>query len=204
MGLSTGSKVIIAANKATPEELALALPARELTVNGTRYRLDVKLSKELLPHTRDAIWNILVTNMRDLRVYKASSLKWKPAAKKKEIFNRLSRFVLVFSEEEDAERLVAYTIFRFEHEDDFDILYCYELQVLQEAQRRGLGKVLMEQLVSVSKTWKIGKINLTVFLSNPGALKFYKTFGFVLDETSPGYGGEENEDDYEILAMPTS
>jgi hypothetical protein len=58
---------------------------------------------------------------------KNSSFGWDPEKKQKEIFHSLSRFLLVYDEEDI---LVAFTMFRFEHEKDEDIVYwCISISV---------------------------------------------------------------------------
>jgi hypothetical protein len=51
--------------------------------------------------------------------YSGSSFGWDPAAKLTELFDPLSRFILVLFEE----RLVAFAMFRFEYEDYHNLLY---------------------------------------------------------------------------------
>ena len=51
---------------------------------------------------------------------KNSSFGWEPEAKRKELFHSLSRFILVYDEENT---LLAFLMFRFEHEYEEDLLY---------------------------------------------------------------------------------
>lgn len=55
---------------------------------------------------------------------------WDPKSKKEEIFNKYSRFLLVTPQEEDSEskredKLLAYSIFRFERDEERNAIYVY-------------------------------------------------------------------------------
>ncbi len=54
---------------------------------------------------------------------KNSSFGWDPVEKRKEIFHSLSRFIVVHDEED---MLLAYIMFRFEHDNDEDLAYWYD------------------------------------------------------------------------------
>lgn len=105
--------------------------------------------------------------------YAASSFGWNPMDKRKEMFHAKSRVLTVFKEMD----LVAYCMFRFEVEESSGVLYwyqsrlvdvnvlitrSYELQVSSTVRRRGLGKMLMQQLWKIGSSWKMEKIMLTV------------------------------------------
>ncbi|KAJ6503477.1 acyl-CoA N-acyltransferase [Mycena vitilis] len=187
MDLSTGSKTIEKANKAPASQLA-----KSVASNST-HTVKVLLAEGLDECTRGSVWSMFETNMRTM--YTASSFGWDPPHKKEELFNRLSRFILVYPTS-GTQSLVAFTAFRFEFEDDQNILYCYDIQVSKTSQRNGLGQALMNQLVQIGADFGLDKIMLTVFKGNKPALKFYKSFGFVMDADSPEDGDPE---DYRIL-----
>ena len=118
---------------------------------------------------------------------------WDPPSKKKELFHRNSRFVLLRrSQAQDGLELdqlheelpiLAYSMFRFEMEVGECVLYwygrlsmtsyllmehsstmcSYELQVTQSAQRGGMGKTLAGCLDAIARRWNMQKIMLTVF-----------------------------------------
>jgi N-alpha-acetyltransferase 40 len=123
--------------------------------------------------------------------YTKSSMGWDPPSKKQELFHRDSRFVLLRrSQAEDGLEhlheelpILAYSMFRFDMEDDECVLYwygrlsmtshssrgaliccaSYELQVSQSAQRGGMGKTLMGYLYDIARRWNMRKVMLTVF-----------------------------------------
>jgi len=56
--------------------------------------------------------------------YTNSSFGWDPDSKRQELFHTLARFILVYGDEEV---LSAFCAFRFEVEDEEDVLYLYVL-----------------------------------------------------------------------------
>ncbi|KAG5648048.1 hypothetical protein DXG03_007083 [Asterophora parasitica] len=168
-----------------------------------RYTLRVFLSAELNQAQKDVVWTIFEDNMRDL--YTNSSFGWDPPSKLEELFNKLSRFVLV---ETNDHTIVAFAMFRFEHEEDEDVLYCYDLQIHQSQRRTGLGTLLVQALEAIGTAWRMEKIMLTVFKANANAIKFYEAAGLAMDESSPNYlhEGETPDElevvDYDILSKP--
>ncbi|PBK77254.1 hypothetical protein ARMSODRAFT_270077 [Armillaria solidipes] len=138
-----------------------------------RHSFEVLTSSELSKQLREDIFAMLETNIRDF--YAQSSFGWDPTDKRKEMFDSLSRFVV--ARRPDTQALSGYTIFRFEHENDSDMLYCYELQVSNASRRSGLGRKLMDLLGSIGESWRMRKIMLTVFEANDVALAFYFALG---------------------------
>jgi len=57
-------------------------------------------------------------------------------------------------------------------------LYVHDVVILKEYRSKGLGKAMMQQLVSISKERGYCKITLEVREDNPAAQKLYKRFGF--------------------------
>ena len=99
---------------------------------------------------------------------------------------------------------MAFVHFRFEPNDDEkpteEVLYVYEIQVSDRAQRSGLGKRLMNIMELVALKNGMQKVMLTVFKMNGGAMKFYREkMKYAIDESSPSnFDGEVA--DYEILS----
>jgi ribosomal protein S18 acetylase RimI-like enzyme len=57
-------------------------------------------------------------------------------------------------------------------------LYVHDVVILKELRCKGLGKAMMEKLVSISKERDYCKIALEVREDNPAAQKLYKSLGF--------------------------
>ena len=100
--------------------------------------------------------------------------------------------------------VLAFVHFRFEPNDDEkpteEVLYVYEIQVSDRAQRSGLGRRLMNIMELVANKNGMRKVMLTVFKMNGGAMKFYREkMKYAIDESSPSnFDGEVA--DYEILS----
>jgi len=129
-----------------------------------------------------------------------------------ELFHRDSRFVIIrqrpqaAQDSPDADPLfaddipvMAYSMFRFDMEDDECVLYCYELQVSRSAQRGGIGKALMKCLYEIARGWKMQKVVLTVFKENHAAFLFYKAMGFDV-QSDEEWADEDKDVDYWIMS----
>ncbi|KAG1826006.1 acyl-CoA N-acyltransferase [Suillus subaureus] len=201
------SSAINKANKATSTQLeACILTSREL--NGARLHFVVKTSSELSDVERERIWNIFESNMH--LFYTTSSFGWNPRSKKEEMFHSHARLVLCSESIPSEFRIVAYTIFRFEREAKQDVVYwletpsssiekSYELQVTEESRGLGVGKLLMGSLFDIGSRWRMKNVMLTVFkVANSAASAFYRSLGFDLDSSSPGYAEEGDWQDEEL------
>ncbi|KAF9056235.1 acyl-CoA N-acyltransferase [Panaeolus papilionaceus] len=202
------SKVVRFANKASAQDIQSHLTS-EYKVSDWSVTLQVQHSTTLDETQRTSVWAIFETNMYNL--YVNSSFGWDPLAKRRELFDPLSRFILIYSESNA--KLVAFVMFRFEMEEEENIIYCYDIQVDSSLQGSGLGNKLLEELSTLCKVYNMRKVMLTVLHANTRALAFYQKIGFVIDSTSPGYitGKEterfadmedlmENKADYDIMS----
>ncbi|KIJ68373.1 hypothetical protein HYDPIDRAFT_106562 [Hydnomerulius pinastri MD-312] len=175
----------------------------------SRFSFSVKHASDLSNSQCDQMWHVFEENMYDL--YRSSSFGWNPRSKKAELFDRLSRFIIVHRGEglpgsPEGPDIIAYTSFRFDREEYQDVIYCYELQVSKDARRCGLGKLLTQMLLDIGAEWAMTKVVLTAFRANGAALLFYKSMGFSVDETSPDFpedseGWADDECDYSILSI---
>ena len=153
---------------------------------------------------REELFALYETNMKD---HYTANGGWKPAEKRNEIFDSLSRFLLVYSSPAPVDtttrrRILAFSVYKMEWDDEdepeFPVLYCYELQVCSSLQGHSIGEQLMNMLIVISDKLKMWKVMLTCFVSNPRALKFYRGLGFDTDCNSPiAHGFPAN---YEILS----
>lgn len=104
---------------------------------GPSISFSIAFSDDLEDGVRETIFKIFSDNMKSMyatfhssiayaspyrltALPESSELAWNEKRKRKQIFNSLSRFILVQSESKD---LVGFSLFRFEHEDEENMLY---------------------------------------------------------------------------------
>ena len=168
-------------------------------------------SSELSAETMQRCMNLFERNMGEM--YSRSSWGLDLHEKLKDFSHKHSRFLLVFdktnenSNESVGRSLVAFLNFRFCLNDDEHpecaVFYVYELQVEPSYRKAGIGRHLMAQAETMAAAGEMDKTVLTVFLSNSGAMEFYKRLGYCEDESSPRQNGDTAAD-YEILSKKTN
>ncbi|KAK4526641.1 hypothetical protein GAYE_SCF26G4557 [Galdieria yellowstonensis] len=129
--------------------------------------------------------------------YESAGL-WSASGKKAELRSDAARFLLVRSYPHM--NLVGFVHYRFTIENQENVLYIYELHIVDGYQGLGIGKKLVQVLETIGVRTKMKKIMLTVFKRNVDAVRFYKEkLGFSLDASSPEVFGDL-ECKYEILS----
>lgn len=90
---------------------------------------------------------------------------------------------------------------RFVIEEDVAVLYVYELQVDEKAQRKGLGKFLMLLCEALAKKAGASGVMLTVQKANEAASAFYAGAKYAVSMISPSKVDPwaADEYDYEIM-----
>ncbi|KAH9847356.1 acyl-CoA N-acyltransferase [Lenzites betulinus] len=197
------SKLTRKANKASAADIAevAGITATWQTFKGKPLRVRVATGPSLSKDLRKEVWDLWETNMRALM--EPSSFGWEPQEKRKELFHRNARFILVFEDDagEDAGgALTAFSKFRFEWDEleADDWLYCYELQVSEAYRNAGLGRFFVEKLTTIGKHWGMSKIMLTVLKSNAAARQFYGKTGFEVDPISPEHDSATKDDALQV------
>ncbi|KAF8610653.1 hypothetical protein BDV93DRAFT_517750 [Ceratobasidium sp. AG-I] len=120
---------------------------------------------------KQQIWNLFEHNMRD--IYKEANdpdLKWGPAKKKNELFNKKSRFILLEKEgtSDSESELEAFCMFRFDSEENDKginefIIYIYEIQVAEPLRGSGVCRRIFTALEKLGTAYKVDLIMLTCF-----------------------------------------
>ncbi|KZV71288.1 acyl-CoA N-acyltransferase [Peniophora sp. CONT] len=171
---------------------------RTMQGSNASYALQVAKATELTDSDRESIYSLWEANMKDFYM-QSTSQPFNPTEKREELFHPDSRFIVYRSGEDLSSTLAAYSMFRFDFEEDELVVYCYELQISKEHQRQGLGRSLMKTLLALKQKWSMKKVMLTVFKANQSAISFYQSIGFTLDlyAGSPDY---EDEEDYILMA----
>lgn len=147
-----------------------------------RYGLSTKVydPTTLSTDTLDTCFDLVRSNVSNL--YESSSWGWNPVAKRKEMTEAATRYIVV-SRGSD---IVAFLSFQMLLEDDTPVSYLYEVHTSTTWRSKGLGSLLLSALQTLSLANGINKVMLTVFTANKRAVSLYKDkFGFEVDESSP-------------------
>lgn len=155
-----------------------------------KHDLDLKVEykniSDLLPEETKKVFDLLKTNMET--IYENSDWGWQDNSKLEELTQEDARFLIV---RDSTDNIVGFSHFQFDMENNYPILYCYELQVESAIQRKGVGKHLMSILTLIAYKFKMVKILLTVFKNNSAGMNFYRnSLRFGRDESCP-YDEEE-------------
>jgi ribosomal-protein-alanine N-acetyltransferase len=87
-------------------------------------------------------------------------------------------------------RIVGYVLFWL-LADEVDI---HNIAVHPDFRRRGLGRLLLDQVVAAARAHDAVRVTLDVRCSNTSAQRLYQTFGFVLQGLRKGYYSDNGED----------
>ncbi|KAK7557835.1 acyl-CoA N-acyltransferase [Phyllosticta citricarpa] len=139
------------------------------------------MSKADLTSCFDLIEN---TSLED---YKTSERGWKPKQKLAEMQEDNMQYLLSechrqFHEDNE---LAGFVSFMFTIEDDYPVVYIYEIHLGDSHRGCGLGRHLMNTVERCAKEGMVDKVMLTCFRKNSTALAFYTKLGFGEDEFSP-------------------
>ncbi|KAL7962022.1 acetyltransferase [Trichoderma compactum] len=168
------------------------------------YSLEFLSSRELSKDDFRTCFGIIETTSG--ADYKNSSVGWHPAMKRKEMKSPDLRYILV---KDDGGAVKGFTSLMPTFENHSPVLYCYEVHLLPELQGSGLGKHLMNQLITIAENIpSTKKVMLTCFTSNLNGLNFYEKLGFAKDDFSPRdrtlRGGKVVRPDYVVLSRGTA
>ncbi|KAF9916462.1 N-alpha-acetyltransferase 40 [Lobosporangium transversale] len=116
--------------------------------------------------------DLVESNMKEL--YMKSKDGWCREDKEEEMQDAISRYLITYHNNQP----VGMIHFQFVEEEtmvdrDAEVVYCFEIQVVPEYQRRGIGAYLIGLLELIGKATQMEKIMLTVFKANKDAIKFY-------------------------------
>jgi len=129
------------------------------------------------------------------RFYEQSNWGWKPKGKLNELKSKLAYYLIAQDQQQD--KIIGFCHFRFLLDDQRPVLYVYELQVLAEHRKLGLGSKMLDFLVLIARQSGMRHLMATVFTFNETSLAFFQKHGFKRDFTSPSVACEDA--DYVIL-----
>lgn len=162
--------------------------------NGIVADLIYRTSTQLTESEKKWALGLLKKNMQ--LKYEQSSWGWSETKKAEELFDEAAKFLIAKSANDGA--YLGFSHFRFDLDEGIEVLYCYELQLDNHLQRKGLGKFMMQILELIAFKNNMKKVVLTVLKNNNNS-KFFKAIGYELDESSP-VDDEEEVYPYEILS----
>ncbi|KAL1513998.1 hypothetical protein ABEB36_003329 [Hypothenemus hampei] len=162
--------------------------------NGIVANLIYKKSVDLNEFEKNWLFSLLKRNMQ--LKYEQCSWGWNEAKKLEELFDESARYLIAKNANDNS--YLGFSHFRFDLDEGIEVLYCYELQLDNHVQRKGLGKFMMQILELMAFKNNMKKVLLTV-LKNNNYSKFFRAVGYELDETSP-IDDEEATYPYEILS----
>lgn len=132
--------------------------------------------------------------------YAGTGLAWSNSDKRHELRAQAQRILLADGDAGD--KPLAFVSFRVDQydggKDGEAALYVYEVFVDERARRRGLARALMGVVEEIAKAAGVGRIVLTVLVSNESAIFLYRGLGFVADQSCPSRHGNA-EAKYQIL-----
>jgi len=131
--------------------------------------------------TMDWVFNLTKRNMETL--YESSEWGWRDKDKKEEL-NEEAAWYLMCKDKDGKD--CAFVHFRFDLEEECEVLYLYEVQMEKEVRRKGLGRFLVTVMSLMAKKYELQKVVCTVFQHNHDSMAFFKEkCRFEVDETSP-------------------
>ncbi|CAI4223228.1 unnamed protein product [Auanema sp. JU1783] len=137
-------------------------------------------------------FDLFKENMYDL--YTKSQWGWDPESKKQELGATTARYLVAYNATGDR---VGYAHYRFDVDHTAPVVYCYEIQVCEKYQKKGIGSLLIQTLENLCARTGMEKVMATVFAFNAKSLGFFHKLGYEADVTCP----DENRGlDYLILS----
>jgi len=199
--LNACHEVIKAANS-VDDPLAQWIAFQSFKKDSEELEIRCKKRENMSEDEISQVFTLVESNMKSL--YEASNWGWSEKEKKKEMTDELARYLLVT--ETGKTEIVGMVHFRFDlGDDDVEVLYCYEIQLLETFRGKGLGKRLMMALELMGKVAKMQKIVLTVFKANTKGINFFTgLLKYEIDCTCMTYDDPNNPQDYDYLIYSKS
>ncbi|KAI5754593.1 hypothetical protein M8J77_009820 [Diaphorina citri] len=178
---------VAAAQKIVSEAHKVDNPLEPFTVfktfkkNGLDLVIEYKKSTDLDAETKKWVWELEEKNMK--HSYEVCDIGWDPQGKHSEMFD--DRACYLVAKNGSSSTPVAFSHFRFDVDFGEPVLYCYELQLEKQVQRKGLGKFMMQVLELMAFKNNMSKVVLTTFKHNPDGLNFFYSLNYTVDDTSP-------------------
>ncbi|KAK9869308.1 hypothetical protein WA026_003058 [Henosepilachna vigintioctopunctata] len=192
MRISQAMQIVAQANKL--EDPLEPFPVfRKFSKNGINAELYVTRAVKLDESIKEWAFSLTKKNMQ--YKYEGCSWGWSDTKKLEELTDEAAWYLIAKSVDNGS--LLGFSHFRFDIDEGIEVLYCYELQLETNVQRKSLGKFMMQILELIAFKNNMRKVVLTVLKNNQYS-KFFKAINYELDESSPV---DDDEDyPYEILS----
>ncbi|KAF5275175.1 hypothetical protein FQR65_LT04207 [Abscondita terminalis] len=167
---------------------------KKFAINGLDVELFVRKVTDLEEPVKEWIFDLTKRNMQ--QIYDSCTWGWSDKKKREELMDEAAWYLIARMANG---KLLGFSHFRFCIDEGIEVLYCYELQLEVNIQRKGLGKFMMQILELMAFTNSMKKVVLTI-LKNNDSSHFFKTINYQLDDSSPIEDDDEEEYPYEILS----
>lgn len=192
----TASLQKVADANAVEDPLAPFVAFKKYDRSGLCVTLETKRVEDCDRDTVDWAFNLTKQNMQTL--YEQSDWGWNDRDKREEMTDGRAWYLVA---RDDEGKPVAFVHFRFDMEEDEEVLYCYEIQLEKAVRRKGLGKFMMQILELMAHRYGMLKVMLTTFKHNPEGQDFFrKKLKYEVDDINPEASLYEEEFSYLILS----
>ncbi|CAD5113671.1 DgyrCDS2831 [Dimorphilus gyrociliatus] len=177
--IAQSQKLVADANEIA-DPMTLIEPFRKFDRNGLTINISCEWAAKMDVKCRDWAINLTRKNMKEL--YEACEWGWNDKAKKSEMEEDAARYLIARDEKGDPQACVH---FRFDLDDDIEVVYCYEIQLEESVRRKGLGKFLMQILELLALKTGMKKVVATVLKHHVVSKSFFEKLKYQLDDTNP-------------------
>ena len=155
------------------------LQGLDILLPDPNYQLTALKTTDRSPLVQKWIFDSIKSNVSQ---FYDSSCPWLDQNKQEEILHPDMWNILVAREDCN----LGFVNFRFDMDEDYDVVYLYEVQVDPKAQRKGIGSLLVRIVESVARENNITKVVLTSHRNNLSSQRFFREkLGYTDDESSP-------------------
>ncbi|KAG5684201.1 hypothetical protein PVAND_013440 [Polypedilum vanderplanki] len=146
-------------------------------VDGRKIEIIFKMKAQLPDDFLKWCFRLTESNMSEL--YKVSLKGWMPNMKKSSLKRTWGRYIIV--KDVESKKDVAFVQFMFQVMNDRNTLRIYDLQIINELQGKGLGKILIGTLEKLCQVLNVEIILCKVLTNNHRAMAFFKKLKFERD-----------------------
>ena len=143
----------------------------------------------------DWVFDLEKRNMEE--IYR-NAWGWNEEAKRQEMYELEDSIYLIAT---FSETPIAFVHFKFEEQNQQQVLFIYDIQVEEQFQRKRLGKHLVLACWTLASMHSAACVMTMVFKNNTAALAFFKASNFHPHELSPEIIHPEKESNYKHVIL---